>query len=88
MKTQYLYGRPWPEALAGAIFGFQIGLALAVVPPLTRFIEDPVIAPIILMAMTAAGAVASWWLAGRSVGVARTKLERPMALERDERRAA
>ena len=88
MKTLYLYGRPWPEALGGAIFGFQIGLALAVVPPLRRFIEDPVIAPITLVVMTAAGAVGSWWLAGRSVGVARTKLERPMVLDRDERRAA
>ncbi len=88
MKTLYLYGRPWPEAIAGAIFGFQIGLALAVVPPLTRFIEDPVIAPIVLAVTTVAGAVASWWLAGRSVGVARTKLERPMVLESDRRRAA
>jgi len=88
MKTLYLYGRPWPEALAGAVCGFQIGLALAVVPPLTRLIEDPVTAPIVLGLTTIAGAMGSWWIAGRSVGVARTKLERPMALERDSRRAA
>ncbi len=88
MKTQYLYGRPWPEAIAGAVCGFQIGLALAVVPQLTRLIEDPVTAPIILAMTAAAGAVASWWIAGRSMGVARTKLERPMALDRERRRAA
>jgi hypothetical protein len=57
------------------------------VPQPTRFIEDPAIAPVILTIAAAAGAVA-WWLAGRSVGVARTKLERPMVLERDRRRAA
>jgi hypothetical protein len=88
VRTQYLYGRPWPEALAGAIFGFQIALGLALVPPLTRFIESPATAPVILAIGTILGAIGSWWLAGRSVGVARTKLERPMALERDQRRAA
>jgi hypothetical protein len=88
MKTQYLYGRPWPEALAGAVCGFQFGLALAVVPQLARLIEDPAIAPIFLAMMSVVGAIASWWIAGRSVGVARTKLERPMVLERDKRLAA
>jgi hypothetical protein len=88
MKTLYLYGRPWPEALAGAICGFLLGLSLAVVPQLARLIESPATAPIVLAVTTVLGAIASWWVAGRSVGVARTKLERPMALERDQRRAA
>ena len=88
MKTQYLYGRPWPEALAGAILGFQITLALALVPALGRLIESPATAPIVLAIGTVIGAIVSWWIAGRSIGVARTKLERPIVLERDERRAA
>ena len=88
MKTLYLYGRPWPEALAGAICGFLFGLSLAVVPQLGRLIDDPATAPIVLGVTTLLGAIASWWVAGRSVGVARTKLERPIVLERDKRRAA
>jgi hypothetical protein len=88
MKTRYLYGRPWPEALAGALCGFQFGLALAVVPQLARLIEDPALAPVFLVTTSVAGAMASWRIAGRSVGVARTKLERRVTLERDRPRAA
>jgi membrane protein YqaA with SNARE-associated domain len=88
MKTLYLYGRPWPEALAGAILGFQITLALALVPVIGRLIESPATAPIILAIGAVLGAIVSWWIAGRSMGVARTKLERPVVLERERRRAA
>jgi hypothetical protein len=88
MKTLYLYGRPWPEALAGAICGFLFGLSLAVVPQVGRLIENPATAPMVLAVTAVLGAIASWWVAGRSVGVARTKLERPLVLERDKRRAA
>ena len=88
MKTQYLYDRPWPEAIAGAIFGFQIGLGLALVPPLAKFIESPTTAPIIILVTSILGAMASWWIAGRSVGVTKQKLEAPVVLERDARRAA
>lgn len=88
MKTQYLYDRPWPEAIAGAVFGFQIGLGLALVPQLTRFVEDPAIAPFILVVSTILGTIASWKIAGRSIGVTKQKLEAPVVLERESRRAA
>ena len=88
MKTQYIYDRPWPEAIAGAVIGFQLGLGLALVPPLTRFVEDPAIAPIILAVSTILGALASWWIAGRSIGVTKQRLQAPVTLEREKRRAA
>ena len=88
MKTQYIYDRPWPEAIAGAVIGFQLGLELALVPPMTRFVEDPAIAPIILAVSTILGALASWWIAGRSIGVTKQRLQAPVTLEREKRRAA
>lgn len=88
MKTQYIYDRPWPEAIAGAVIGFQLGLGLALVPPMTRFVEDPAIAPIILAVSTILGALASWWIAGRSIGVTKQRLQAPVTLEREKRRAA
>ena len=88
MRTQYLYDRPWPEAVAGAVIGFQLGLGLALIPPLTRLVEDPAIAPIILLVSTILGAIASWWIAGRSIGVTKQKLEAPVVLERSDRKAA
>ena len=88
MRTQYLYDRPWPEAIAGAVFGFQIGLGLALVPALTKYVENPTTAPIILLVSTILGAIASWWIAGRSIGVTKQKLEAPVVLDRDDRRAA
>jgi hypothetical protein len=88
MKTTYLYGRPWPEAIAGAIFGAQVGIGLALVPALNPFVQNLSTAPIVLAITALIGALASWWIAGRSIGVARTKLESPVVLERERRRAA
>ena len=55
--------RPIPEAIAGAIVGFQLSVALALYPGAARYIEDPATAPFILGVGVLAGAVASWILA-------------------------
>ena len=88
MKTIYLYGRPWPEAIGGAIFGMQVGIGLALVPAINPYVQNLSTAPIVLGITALLGAIVSWWIAGRSMGVAKTKLESPVALERQPRRAA
>lgn len=55
--------RPIPEAIAGAIVGVQLAIALALYPGAARYIEDPATAPLIIGAGALAGAVASWILA-------------------------
>jgi predicted membrane protein len=85
-RTAVTHERPWPEAIAGAVIGFQLALVLALVPGLTRYVEDPLIAPFILACGAVLGAAMSWLVAGRSIAVARAKLERPAYVQ--TRRAA
>jgi predicted membrane protein len=76
-RTPVIHGHPLPEAIAGAVIGFQLALVLALVPGLARYVEDPLIAPFILALGAVLGATVSWLVAGRSIRVTRARLERP-----------
>ena len=63
----YVYGRPIPEAIAGALMGFQITLALAFVRDSAYLVENMSIAPFVFAAGAALGGTVSWILAARSL---------------------
>ena len=83
--------RPWPEALAGAILGVLSSLFIAFLPAVSRFIEDPATAPLVVLTGALVGALASWRIAGRSMRkIVRAEeiVERSRRGAHPERRAA
>jgi hypothetical protein len=76
MTERYMYGRPIPEAIAGAVMGFQVTLAIAFVKPMAYLVEDMAVAPFVLGAGALLGAIVSWFIATRAL--------RHMRLERGE----
>ena len=87
MTDRYVYGRPIPEAMAGALIGFQMTLGIAFVRPIAYLVEDPAIAPFVLAVGAALGGLASWVLAARALR--HMHAERvPMAQSVTQRKAA
>jgi len=67
MTKPYVYGHPIPEAIAGALMGFQMALGIAFVRPMASLVEDPAIAPFVLAVGAALGGLVSWFMAARAL---------------------
>ena len=87
MTNRYIYGHPIPEAVGGALMGFQFTLALAFMRPTAYLVEDMSVAPFVLAVGAALGALVSWVLASRSLPKLRAERV-PMDESTAARRAA
>jgi hypothetical protein len=80
-------GRPWPEALAGAVIGAMLVMAGAFVPQLSPYIDgtNPMLGPLLLVGALC-GAIVSWFLAKPELQ--RLSGRRPAIVKQGLRRAA
>jgi len=80
-------GRPWPEALAGAVIGAMFVMAGAFIPQLSPYIDgaNPMLGPLLLVGALC-GAIVSWFLAKPELQ--RLSGRRPTIVKERLRRAA